>query len=77
MMKNEKKTLRDVKKKVQASEVKLHFLAKEYQNKLKEIPPGATIGPEGQAIAANLIAVLNAKEYCKCVLQELLMIDDG
>lgn len=74
-MKREKATLRDIKKKVQASEVKLHFLAKEYQNELKEIPAGATIGAEGQAIAAKLVAVMNAKEYCKCVLQELLMVD--
>lgn len=75
MMKSEKTTLRNVKKKVQAAEVQLHFLSKDYQAQLNAITPGATIGPEGQALAAKLISALHAMDYCAQILQELMMID--
>lgn len=74
-MRKEQTTLRNVKKKVQSAEVQLHFLAKEYQKQLSEIPPGATIGEEGYAIAAKLTAALNAGDYCAFILQELMMIE--
>ena len=75
VMKKEKTTLRNVKKKLLAVEEQLHFLAKEYQKQLNEVSAGATIGPEGQAIAARLTSALAARDYCALSQQEIFLLE--
>lgn len=70
-MSNELKHIRLVKRKLEEVNVELHFLAKDYQAQLNEIPAGSTIGGKGQELAQRIMATLNAADYCAYILNEL------
>lgn len=70
-MSKELKNIMQVKRKVEEANVRLHFLAKQYQKELNAIPAGATIGGEGMDIAQKIIVTLNAADYCAYILNEL------
>lgn len=70
-MANELKNIKSIKRKVEEASVRLHFLAKNYQKQLNQIPVGSTIGGKGQELAQKIMATLNAADYCAYILNEL------
>ena len=70
-MANEFKSIQMVKRKLEGTNVRLHFIAKSFQKRLDDIPAGATIGNAGQELAQKIMVILNVMDYCASALNEL------